>query len=164
MTSLNGPRAPQRPGAPPQRPTAGPPRRPPVPPQRPASAAKQDGPNYSTSTTTDIEPAVAATLSYTLGAVTGTLFLVLEKENKFVRFHAAQSIVASLMLVLLAVGISMASRVLAYLPFVGRVGVFFLTTGLALVTFVLWLTLMYRAFSGEKWELPVAGDLAKKMV
>ena len=155
MTSPNRPRAPQRPAA-----AA---KRPPVPPKRPA-AAMQDAPNYSTSTTTEIEPAVAATLSYTLGVVTGTLFLVLEKENKFVRFHAAQSIVSSVMLVVIAVGVSMASRVLAYLPFIGRVGVFFLTTGLALVTFVLWLALMYRAFSGEKWELPVAGELAKKMV
>lgn len=160
MTSPNSPRAPQRPGAP--KPAAAP-KRPPVPPKRPA-AAKQDAPNYSTSTTTEIEPTVAATLSYTLGVVTGVLFLVLEKENKFVRFHAAQSTVASLMLVLVAVGVSMASRVLAYLPFVGRLGVFFLTTGLALVTFVLWLALMYRAFSGDRWELPVAADVAKKMV
>ena len=157
MTSPNRPRfAPKPPAAALKRPAAPPPKRP--------APQKQDGPNYSTSTTTGVEPSVAAVLSYSLGVVTGVLFLVLEKENRYVRFHAAQSIVLTMMLVVVGVGVSMASQLLVYLPFFGRLGVFLLTTGLALVTFVLWLALMWRALQGENWEFPVAGELAKKMV
>ena len=35
-----------------------------------------------------MEANIAALLSYFLGFITGILFYVLEKENKFVRFHA----------------------------------------------------------------------------
>ena len=40
---------------------------------------------------------LAAALSYALGFITGILFLVLEpyKNNRFVRFHAIQSIIFS---------------------------------------------------------------------
>jgi len=40
-------------------------------------------------TSTGINPTVAGLLSYLLGFVTGIIFLVIEKENRFVRFHAA---------------------------------------------------------------------------
>ena len=43
-------------------------------------------------TSTGINPTVAGLLCYLLGFVTGIIFLVLEKENRFVRFHAMQSI------------------------------------------------------------------------
>ncbi len=46
----------------------------------------------TTTSSTGLAPNVAAALSYILGPITGVLFLVLEKENRFVRFHAAQSI------------------------------------------------------------------------
>jgi len=39
-------------------------------------------------TSTGIQPNVAALLSYVLGVITGIIFYLLEKENKFVRFHA----------------------------------------------------------------------------
>ncbi|MDP3142898.1 MAG: hypothetical protein Q8N14_02985, partial [Candidatus Omnitrophota bacterium] len=44
-------------------------------------------------TSTGIEPKVAGLLSYLLGFITGVIFLLIEKENKFVRFHALQSII-----------------------------------------------------------------------
>ena len=44
-------------------------------------------------TSTGIQPNVAALLSYLLGWVTGLIFFLIEKDNKFVRFHAMQSII-----------------------------------------------------------------------
>jgi uncharacterized membrane protein len=127
-------------------------------PKRPAA------PNYSTSTTTGIEPNVAAALSYILGLITGIIFFALEKENKFVRFHAAQSMVVSGILIVVSTAISILGGVLAILPFLGSLMVFFLTAGLAIGTFCLWLMLMWRAYSGDEWEMPIAGGLARRLV
>ena len=44
-------------------------------------------------TTTGMEPNLEGLLCYVLGWITGLIFLIIEKENQFVRFHAVQSIV-----------------------------------------------------------------------
>jgi uncharacterized membrane protein len=131
-------------------------------PKRPG-APKQDGPNYSTITSTGIEPTVAAALSYILGLITGIVFLVLEKDNRYVRFHAAQSIVVSLFVIITSIGVSMVSRGIAYIPAIGWAVVLLLNLGLAVGTFVLWLLLMWQAYQGEEWELPLAGGVARKL-
>jgi len=46
-------------------------------------------------TSTGIQANMAALLSYLAGWITGLIFFLVEKENKFVRFHAMQSILAS---------------------------------------------------------------------
>jgi uncharacterized membrane protein len=127
-------------------------------------APKRDAPNYSTSTSTGIEPNVGAALAYILGLITGILFLVLEKDNRFVRFHAAQSIAVSLLIIVVSIVVSMVTGVLAFVPILGWILVFLLTVGLAVGTFVLWLLLMWRAYQGEEWELPIAGGFARKMM
>lgn len=133
-------------------------------PNRTAVPKRPAAPNFSTSTTTGIEPNVSAALSYILGLITGIIFFALEKENKFVRFHAAQSIVVSAILIIVSTAISLLGGVLAILPILGSLMVFLLTTGLAIGTFVLWLMLMWRAYSGDTWELPIAGGLARRLV
>ena len=149
--------SPHRPGAP--RPGA--PNRPGVP-NRPGAKPSYT-PNYSTTTSSGIEPNVAAALSYILGLITGIVFLFVEKQNRHVRFHAAQSIVASALIVVVSMGVSMVSGVLALIPIIGCLVVFILTMTLTVGTFVLWLLLMFKAYQGEQWELPVAGELAKKI-
>jgi uncharacterized membrane protein len=89
---------------------------------------------------------------------------VLEKDNKFVRFHAAQSIATSVIIVLLSVGISMVSSVLVFIPVLGRLAVLILTLGLSIGTFILWVLLLIKSYQGEEWELPVAGGFARRMV
>jgi uncharacterized membrane protein len=131
--------------------------------RRPAPP-NQEAANYSTITSTGIEPKVGAALAYILGLVTGILFLALEKDNRYIRFHAAQSITVSVLLILAHVAVRMVSAVLAYIPIVGGLLVLVLTLGLALGTFVLWGALMWRAYEGHEWELPVAGGFARRMV
>jgi uncharacterized membrane protein len=132
-------------------------------PKRPA-APKQTGPNYSTSTTTGIEPNVAAALSYILALVTGIIFLLMEKENRYIRFHAAQSIAVSVIVIGLSIGVSMISGVLVFIPVLGWVAVLVLTLGLAVGIFALWVVLMWKAYQGETWELPVAGGIARRLM
>lgn len=92
-------------------------------------------------------------LCYSLGWITGVLFLILEKENKFVRFHAMQSLITFLALFIISLGVGS-------VPFVG----WFISTILAPITFILWLLLMYKAYQGEKYKLPIVGDFAEREI
>jgi len=89
-----------------------------------------------------------AALSYVLGWLTGIVILLLEK-NPFVRFHAMQSVVTFGIL-----------TILAMVPFIGWV----LSPLVMIVSFVLWLVLIFKAYQGEEFKLPVIGDFAKKQL
>ena len=93
----------------------------------------------------------AGALSYVLGPVTGVLFLVLEKDA-YVRFHAMQSIVTFGILFVLqwVLGIT-----LVLLPLVPLVSI---------LAFILWLVLIYKAWQGEEWEVPILGQYARKLL
>jgi uncharacterized membrane protein len=81
--------------------------------------------------------------------VTGIIFLVIEKKSQFVRFHAAQSLVALGVINVLAV-------VLRYIPFI-----WWLSPIVGFLGFLLMLFLMYKAYQGEMYKLPIAGDIAQ---
>jgi uncharacterized membrane protein len=107
--------------------------------------------------TTGLAPNVAGALSYLLGPITGVLFLVLEKESRFVRFHAAQSIGVGLVLFAANIVVMLLGGILRYIPFLGFMISVALGMVLSLVSLVLWLYLMYRAWQGDEWEVPVIG-------
>jgi uncharacterized membrane protein len=90
-----------------------------------------------------------AALCYLLGWVTGLVFLLIEKDDKFVRFHAMQSIVT-----FGALNIAVLVPVIGVLlsPFIGILG------------FILWLVCMLKAYQGEKFKVPIAGDFAEKQI
>ncbi|HKL83336.1 MAG TPA: DUF4870 domain-containing protein [Desulfobacter sp.] len=99
-----------------------------------------------------IDQNIEALLCYVLGWITGIVFLLLEKENLFVRFHAMQSLVVFLALFVL-------SLVLGAIPVLGL-----LTPIIFLLTIVLWIIMMIKSFQGEMYKLPWAGDFAEKQV
>jgi len=103
------------------------------------------------STSLGLQPNIAALLCYILGIITGILFFVLEKDNKFVRFHAMQSIVVFGFLLVL-------HAILAVIPGIGWA----LMPIVGVVSLILWILLMIKAFQGEYFKLPVAGDIAEK--
>ncbi len=99
-----------------------------------------------------MQPNLAALLSYLLGFITGILFyFFLEKENKFVRFHAMQSIVVS-------AAFFVAQIILGMIPILGWALSFLVAIG----GFILWILLMIKAYQGEYYKLPYAGDIAEK--
>ena len=102
-------------------------------------------------TSTGLQENVAGLLCYLGAWVTGIIFLILEPKNRFVRYHALQSIVTF-------GGLSIASFFLAFMPFTGWV----INTLLGVLSFILWVVLMVKAYQGEKYKLPVAGDLAEQ--
>ena len=85
-----------------------------------------------------------------MGFVTGIIFLVLEKENRFVRFHALQS-------TLLFAGIVALDILLQIVPILGALVVVFLVIP---ASAVLWLLMMFKAYQGEEYRLPVVGPFA----
>lgn len=105
---------------------------------------------HTEKTSTGLDANLAAALSYLVGFVTGIIFLLVEKENKFVRFHAMQS-------TLLFVGIVLVNVLLSVIPFLGSLLGIFIVIPLSAV---LWLLLMFKAYQGEEFKLPLVGQMA----
>jgi uncharacterized membrane protein len=102
-------------------------------------------------TSTGMDENVAGLLCYVLGWITGLIFFLIEKKNKFVRFHALQSIIVFGVL-------TVASIVLGWIPIIGWV----IGWIIWVLAIVLWILLMVKAYQGEKYKLPWAGNLAAK--
>ena len=107
---------------------------------------------------------VGGLLAYILGPITGVLFLVLEKEDRFVRFHAMQSVVVGVALIAVSIAFSIFSSVLAFIPVLGWTVALVAGLGLAVVSFGLWILLMVRAFQGREWQVPLVGAYARRFV
>jgi len=104
-------------------------------------------------TSTGLSPNVAGLLCYVGIWISGIIFLVLEQRNKFVRFHAAQSIVAFGTL-------TVAGIILGLIPVVGVA----FSSIIGIIGFIVWIIMMVKASNGEWYKLPWAGDVAEKIV
>lgn len=118
-------------------------------------AATEDKPEKvkKAETSTGLEPNIAALLSYILGWITGIIFVIVEQKNKFVRFHAWQSIITFGVL-------TIAQAILGWIPGAGVP----LSAIIGTLAFILWVVLLIEAGTGKVWKVPWAGDLAEKQV
>ncbi|MDX1577034.1 MAG: DUF4870 domain-containing protein [Gemmatimonadota bacterium] len=124
--------------------------------ERPVQPTPEPGPAVPAGS--GIAPNMAGALAYFLGALSGVLFLVIDKDRSFVRFHAMQSIVLTVAWIAVWVVLSVLSAV----PFVGWLVGLLLSIAIGIGGFVLWIYLMYRAYSGDEWEVPVVGPYARR--
>jgi uncharacterized membrane protein len=115
--------------------------------------------------TSGLQPHSAAALAYLAGFVTGIIFLVIDpfKADRFVRFHAFQSIFFNVAWVGFWIVWMIAGMILGAIT----KGLFFiveLPVNLLLMVggFCLWAYLMYSASQGKTFRLPVIGALAAK--
>jgi uncharacterized membrane protein len=92
---------------------------------------------------TGLEQNVAGLLCYLGGWITGLVFFLIEKDNKFVKFHAMQAIVTF-----------GALTILSFIPVVNWF--------VWILALVLWIVLMVKAYQNQKFKLPGVGDLAEK--
>jgi len=104
-----------------------------------------------------IDENLEGALAYFLGILTGILFLVLEKDNKFVKFHAVQSIIVSVATIVI---LTVVGTILMFIPIIGWVLYMLLYLG----ALALWVLLMYKAYQKEMFKLPIAGEIAAKQV
>lgn len=98
--------------------------------------------------TTAIPPGIAAAATYFFAFVGGLVMLAIEKEDRFVRFHAAQSIVFWVCAIPIAL--------LSGIPVIGAI--------LGFAFFVVWIFLMYQAWTNKEFEIPYLGAIARKQV
>lgn len=97
---------------------------------------------------TGVEANVAGLLCYVGWWISGLVFILIEKKDKSVRFHAMQSIIVFGIL-------HLALIILGWIPIIGAL--------LGLLCLVLWIILMVKAYQGDKYKLPWAGNLAEKL-
>ncbi len=106
---------------------------------------------------TGMDENVAALVSYVLGWVTGLIFFLLEKQSKFVKFHAMQSIIffGAVTVVVIILGI------LAMIPYIGFIfGI--IAWLIDIFAFVMWIIFMVKAYQHQMFKLPIAGPMAEK--
>lgn len=111
-----------------------------------------------------LAPNIAAALAYLCTLITGLIVLMLEKENREVRFHAWQSIFFGIGAFVIAIVIGILTAIFSgFLIFLGGV-IAFLGLLIKLGLFVLWIVCMVKAYKGEHFKLPIVGDLAEAQV
>ncbi|HYW12813.1 MAG TPA: hypothetical protein VE871_12685 [Longimicrobium sp.] len=115
-----------------------------------------------TPSSTGLAPNVAGALAYVLGPITGIFFVLMEKQSRFVRFHAMQSTLVWLALIVVNVVLNVFNAVLSRIPFIGWLFALGLAMVFGLACLALWLALMFQAYQGREWELPVVGEHARK--
>lgn len=101
---------------------------------------------------TGLDENVAGFLCYLLGFITGIVFLVVEKNSSFVKFHAMQSTITFL-------GLFVIMGVLSFIPIVNL-----LIVPIWILSLIVWLILMVKALRGERYSLPIVGKMAEEKV
>ena len=124
----------------------------PAAPVAPAVPAAQSGLSENT----------AALLSYVLGWITGLIFYLID-SRPFVRFHAAQSLVTfgGLHIIRIVLGAVFGFGWWYYGGW-ANLGIGALLLGaLGVISLVLWIVCMVRAYQGVRFKVPIAGDIAE---
>jgi uncharacterized membrane protein len=134
-------------------------------------------PPSSSSPLGGMDPKIAAAISYIW--IVGVIFFILEKENKFVRFHALQSIlfgvansVIMFLLAIIAVVLSIAFGIGGAMVGGPMESLISLLVGLIWLLFWLIMLVMFaglifaavKAYQGQKFKLPIIGNIAENMV
>lgn len=125
---------------------------------------------------TGLDPKVAGALSYIW--VVGLIFFFIEKENRFIRFHAAQSVIFGIVNSVLMTVLAIVAVVLTFAFGIGGAivgGVIGTIIGLLvwIIWAVFWLLLLalliglilaaVKAYQGHLFKLPVIGNIAETM-
>ena len=95
---------------------------------------------------TGLDENVAGFLCYLFGFITGIVFLVVEKESRFVKFHAMQSTITFLILFVILL-------IIGWVPILGIL--------MWILCLILWVLLMIKALQGKRYSLPIVGRMAE---
>lgn len=104
-----------------------------------------------------LSPELASVVAYLAAPITGLIVYVMEEEDRFTRFHAMQSILFGVVSIVIYFAISVIAGItfgigaVLYLPAVPILG-------------ILWLFLMYKAYSGEAWAIPGLGGFIEDQI
>ncbi|OGQ05455.1 MAG: hypothetical protein A2W61_08150 [Deltaproteobacteria bacterium RIFCSPLOWO2_01_44_7] len=110
-----------------------------------------------------LTPNISSLLCYVCAPITSVIFLLIEKENKDVKFHAWQGTLFGVAIILLNIVLNILGLMLGSLAdFLGALILSFLIPVIWLIVVVLWIVCLVKAYQGEQWKIPVIGDMAAK--
>lgn len=113
---------------------------------------------------------VTALLGYLVGII-ALILVFMEKNNKFVRFHALQSVFWSLIWSVLFIVVGIIWGIASFVSVAAQSGALFGTVTLLFVLLFLVMTLVLigglvfaaiKAYGGNNFKLPLVGSLAEK--
>ena len=111
-----------------------------------------------------MDPKLAGLLSYVVPPITGIVFLLIEKANPVVRWHAAQSIVFGVAWIALWVIFTVLSMILSMvLPVLGSIISLLIWLVIFVGGFVLWVICLIKGYSGTIWRMPFVAQFADKI-
>lgn len=114
-------------------------------------------------TSTGMAPNVAAGVAVLFTFVSGIVFLVIEKRSQYVRFWAMQATIYGLIWlavrIVFAVFVSLFSSSLDMLILLAHIWQIF-----NLLYLVGLIIMLYFAFTGKEWEMPVLGKFARQQL
>src|SRR3990167_4209084 len=103
---------------------------------------------------------LVAALSYLVGFVTGIVILLVEKDDKYIRFHAMQSTLLFVGLLIINILVDIILKPIDFLGFLSTV----INTSITIAGIIVWVISMYKAYNGEVYKWPYVGKLAEKNV
>lgn len=119
-------------------------------------------PPESQKTSSGLEQNTAAPLCYFFLWVTGLIFFLIEKENKYVRFHAMQAILLGVAITVIWIVLFVVDIVLGQIPILGSILATLLSIVFWVGSLIVWILMMVKAYQGEMYKLPVIGDIAER--
>jgi uncharacterized membrane protein len=111
---------------------------------------------------TGLDANVAALLAYLFSWVSGLIFLVVEKENRFVRFHAMQSVLLGAAAMLCFFGLSVITSMMAFMSLTLATIFSLLGSLIGLAFFAITIVCMIKAYQSQQFRLPIIGDIAAR--
>jgi len=131
--------------------------------EAPAAEAKPAETKPAASSGGANESNLFAALGYIIGLL-AIIFYLVKKEDKYLRFHSMQSILIWVAAFVAAVVLFIISTIVGFIPVIGVLACVFGFAGVLvwLVAVVAALYCAYKAFNGERYELPYIGPMARK--
>ncbi|MPY90965.1 MAG: hypothetical protein GEU99_24020 [Luteitalea sp.] len=114
-------------------------------------------------TTTGLDPRLAAVLAYGAWWITGFVFLVLERDNRYVRFHAMQALLGLGALAALTVALGFLSLLMLTVSYTAMRTCAYVVEAVGMLSVLVWLVCMYKASKGQWWKLPLVGGWVERI-
>lgn len=115
--------------------------------------------NAEAATSIGMRANIAAGLSYMFSWLSGLIIFFVEKQNRFVRFHALQSMLFFGSITLLVVFLSTMAQTAPLSALASC-----MSGLLNLVGFIGWIVLMVNGFQGKYFKLPGFGNWAERLM
>ncbi|HEX8476100.1 MAG TPA: DUF4870 domain-containing protein [Pyrinomonadaceae bacterium] len=113
---------------------------------------------------TGLDANVAALLCYLLTWITGLIFYLIEKDSRYVRYHAMQAILLGAAFFVLGIAINIFLGIVAAISglLATLLGLLWMVVCIGFI--ILWVLCLVKAYQGQTFKLPIIGDMAANIV